>query len=526
MPIVIGFAKEMKQAGVRCDLNVYPQAGHGFFNQEPHLAQTTAEADRFLVSLGWIADRTAAPPAAAPAPAAATAPPSRPNFVIISIDDLGYADIGPFGSTLNRTPELDRMAHEGRRLTCFYAAPVCSPSRASLMTGCYPKRVLPIPHVLFPADPIGLDPGETTVAEVLRGAGYATAIIGKWHLGDQPEFLPNAQGFDLHFGLPYSNDMGPEEDGVKSDLGKPLPKARRPGQPPLPLLRNGKVVQRVLPDDQQSLVERYTAEAVKFISGHKDKPFFLYLPHNAVHFPLYPGKAWAGKSPHGIYADWVEEVDWSVGRILETIRSSNLAERTLVLFVSDNGGTPRALNTPLRGHKGSVLEGGMRVPALAWWPGTIPVGTECPEVMGMLDILPTFAALAGTPLPSGRRLDGKDVSPHLRGIPGTPPAHDVFHYFSGLRLMAIRKGPWKLHFGSTTENRTPAKAKGQPELYHLADDPGESRNVAAQHPDIVASLTELAEAMDQDLGRTGTGPGVRALGRVPQPKPLIPWDQE
>jgi arylsulfatase A len=526
MPIVIGFAKEMKQAGVRCDLNVYPQAGHGFFNQEPHLAQTTAAADRFLVSLGWIADRTAAPPAAAPAPAAGTAPPSRPNFVIINIDDLGYADIGPFGSTLNRTPELDRMAHEGRRLTCFYAAPVCSPSRASLMTGCYPKRVLPIPHVLFPADPIGLDPGETTVAEVLRGAGYATAIIGKWHLGDQPEFLPNAQGFDLHFGLPYSNDMGPEEDGVKSDLGKPLPKARRPGQPPLPLLRNGKVVQRVLPDDQQSLVERYTAEAVKFISGHKDKPFFLYLPHNAVHFPLYPGKAWAGKSPHGIYADWVEEVDWSVGRILETIRSSNLAERTLVLFVSDNGGTPRALNTPLRGHKGSVLEGGMRVPALAWWPGTIPVGTECPEVMGMLDILPTFAALAGTPIPSGRRLDGKDVSPHLRGIPGTPPAHDVFHYFSGLRLMAIRKGPWKLHFGSTTENRTPAKAKGQPELYHLADDPGESRNVAAQHPDIVASLTELAEAMDQDLGRTGTGPGVRALGRVPQPKPLIPWDQE
>ena len=168
----------------------------------------------------------------------------------------------------------------------------------------------------------------------------------------------------------------------------------------------------------------------------------------------------------------------------------------------------------------------MRVPALAWWPGTIPVGTECPEVMGMLDILPTFAALAGTPLPADRRLDGKDVSPHLRGIPGTQPTHDVFHYFSGLRLMAIRKGPWKLHFGATTDNRTPAKSKGAAELYHLADDPGESRNMAAQHPEIVASLTELAEAMDRDLGRSGTGPGVRNLGRVSQPQPLIPWDQK
>lgn len=527
VPIVRAFAADMKTAGVRCDLNVYPQAGHGFFNQEPHLSQTIAEADRFLVSLGWIAEKTkaASAPSEVPAPATTTALPARPNFVIVNIDDLGYADIGPFGSTRNRTPELDRMAREGRRLSCFYAAPVCSPSRASLMTGCYPKRVLPIPHVLFPNDPIGLDPAETTVAEVLRGSGYATAIIGKWHLGDQPEFLPNAQGFDLHFGLPYSNDMGPARDGVKSDLGQPLPKVGRPGQPPLPLLRNGKVVKRVLPDDQQSLVELYTTEAVRFISEHKDKPFFLYLPHNAVHFPLYPGKAWAGKSPHGIYADWVEEVDWSVGRILETIRTSNLAERTLVLFVSDNGGTPRALNTPLRGHKGSVLEGGMRVPALAWWPSTIPAGTDCPEVMGMLDILPTFAALAGAPLSTGRRLDGMDVSPHLRGTPGSPPAHDVFHYFSGLKLMAIRKGPWKLHFGPT-EKRTPAHAKGAPELYHLADDPGESRNVAAQRPDMVASLTELAAAMDQDLGRSGTGPGVRTLGRVPQPKPLIPWDEE
>jgi arylsulfatase A len=248
----------------------------------------------------------------------------RPNFIFINIDDMGYADIGPFGSKLNRTPNLDRMAKEGRKLTSFYAAPVCSPSRAALMTCCYAKRSLPIPHVLFPADAVGLSPKEITVAEVLKGVGYATAIIGKWHLGDQPEFLPNAQGFDLHFGLPYSNDMGPAADGVKSDWGKPLPVSKGKGQPPLPLLRNGTVLKRVLPDDQQSLVEMYTDEAVRFIAEKEGKPFLLYLAHNAVHFPIYPGKKWAGKSPHGIYSDWVEEVDWSVGRILEAVREHGL----------------------------------------------------------------------------------------------------------------------------------------------------------------------------------------------------------
>src|SRR5262245_32772656 len=301
---------------------------------------------------------------------------AKPNFILINIDDLGYADIGPFGSKINRTPNLDRMAKEGRKLTSFYAAPVCSPSRAALLTGCYPKRVLPIQGVLFPGNDVGLSPKEVTVAEVLKAEGYATAIIGKWHLGDQPEFLPNRQGFDLHFGLPYSNDMGPAEDGTKSNLGKPLPKPKGPGQPPLPLLRNGTVVKRVLPDDQQSLVELYTTEAERFIKEHRDAPFFLYLAHNAVHFPVYPGKKWAGKSPHGIFSDWVEEVDWSVGRVLDAVRGHGLAERTLVIFTSDNGGTPRSVNAPLRGHKGSTFEGGMRVPAIAWWPGKVPAGSE------------------------------------------------------------------------------------------------------------------------------------------------------
>lgn len=451
----------------------------------------------------------------------------KPNFVVINIDDLGYADIGPFGSKINRTPNLDRMAKEGRKLTSFYAAPVCSPSRAALMTGAYAKRALPIPHVLFPEGATGLSPKEITIAEVLKGAGYATAIIGKWHLGDQPEFLPNAQGFDLHFGLPYSNDMGPAVDGVRSDLGKPLPAAKGTGrgQPPLPLLRNGTVVKRVLPDDQQSLLGIYTDEAVKFITEKKDAPFFLYLPHNAVHFPLYPGKKWAGKSPHGIYSDWVEEMDWSVGRILDTLREHKLGERTLVIFTSDNGGTARGSNFPLRGHKGSTLEGGMRVPTIAWWPGKIPAGTETDVIAAMFDILPTFAALAGASLPGDRKFDGGNLWPHLAGTPGAPPAHETFFYYNGLRLNAVRQGDWKLQV-ATGRGSEPAAKPFEPQLYNLRTDIGETVNVAAAHPEIVARLQAVVTAMKDDLGLDGVAPGCRELGRVANPKPLIPHDSK
>ncbi len=412
------------------------------------------------------------------------------------------------------------MAAEGRKLTSFYAAPVCSPSRAALMTGCYAKRALPIPHVLFPQGATGLAPKEVTLAEVLHDAGYATAIIGKWHLGDQPEFLPNAQGFDLHFGLPYSNDMGPASDGVKSDLGKPLPKENGKGQPPLPLLRNGKVEKRVMPDDQQSLVELYTNEAVKFIEENKSRPFLLYVPHNAVHFPVYPGKKWAGKSPHGIYSDWVEEVDWSVGRILDTLRESKLAERTLVFFFSDNGGTPRASNTPLRGFKGSTLEGGIRVPAIAWWPGRIPAGTSSDAIAGMFDILPTCAALAGAKLPEVK-LDGASLWPALTGKPDAKPPRETFYYFNGLQLQAVRHGDWKLQLTAPQRARQDAAAP-LPKLYNLRTDIGEARDVASDHPEMLKELQALADEMDKDLGRTGTGPGVRPLGRVENPKPLIP----
>jgi arylsulfatase A len=449
----------------------------------------------------------------------------KPNIIIINIDDMGYGDIGPFGSKLNRTPHLDRMAKEGRKLTSFYAAPVCSPSRAALMTGCYAKRVLPMQHVLFPGQATGLSSREVTIAEVLKSAGYATAIIGKWHLGDQPEFLPNAQGFDLHFGLPYSNDMGPPADGVKSDLGAPIPtlKPGDRGQPPLPLLRNGSVVKRVLPDDQQSLVEIYTDEAVKFIKDKKDGPFFLYLPHNAVHFPIYPGKKWAGKSPNGIYSDWVEEVDWSVGRVFDALRENGLADRTLVIFTSDNGGTPRADNGPLRGHKNSTLEGGIRVPTLAWWPGKIPAGTECDAITAMFDILPTCAALAGATLPADRKLDGTNIWPQLAGLPNAKPAHDTFFYYHGLRLNAVRQGDWKLQIAmGNTAN--PSAKEFKPQLYNLWADIGEATNVAAANPEIVARLEALIAADELGLGTDGVTPGCHELGRVQNPKPLIPYD--
>ncbi|MBI5773684.1 MAG: sulfatase [Verrucomicrobia bacterium] len=479
----------------------------------------------------------------------------KPNFIVINIDDLGYADIGPFGSKLNRTPNLDRMAREGRKLTCFYAAPVCSPSRSALMTGCYPKRVLPIPGVLFPAGAVGLNPAERTVAELLKEAGYATACIGKWHLGDQPEFLPTAQGFDYYLGIPYSNDMGPGEEGSKSNLGDKLPDARLSAltgndesglkgasQPPLPLVENGKVIARVGPDEQQGIVERYTTAAVKFIRSSKDRPFFLYLPHNAVHFPIYPGKKWAGKSPNGYYSDWVEEVDWSVGQVLDTLRTLKLDTKTLVIFTSDNGGTARAVNAPLRGNKGSTWEGGMRVPTIAWWPGKIPAGTSTDEITGMLDILPTFAKLGGGKVPTDRKLDGLDISPVLLGEAGAK-GHEVFHYFRGFKLEAIRSGPWKLHFGVgagvPAKNAKDAKKKGTQkaapkanpsappaslQLFNLDSDLGESLNVAAANPDVVKKLRALADAMKDDLGLDGIGPGCRPLGRVANPQPLIGKD--
>jgi len=439
----------------------------------------------------------------------------KPNFIYINIDDLGYADIEPFGSKVNRTPHLNRMAEEGRKLTCFYAAPVCSPSRASLMTGSYPKRALSIPHVLFPGNAEGLSQDEVTVAELLKKQGYATGIVGKWHLGDQPEFLPRKHGFDYYYGLPYSNDMGPAADGVKSNLGAPLPKPRnvRRKQPPLPLLRNETVLQRVLPDDQQAIVENYTNEAVSFIWNHRDEPFFLYLPHSAVHFPLYPGKKFHGKSKHGLFGDWVEEVDWSVGQVLDTVRQLGLAENTMVIFTSDNGGQNRhgAINLPLRGGKGSTFEGGMRVPTIAWWPTKIPAGTASDEIVSTMDILPTLTNLAGGKTPTDRKLDGHDIWPILAGSEDAKSQYEAFYYFRGFNLQCVRSGDWKLHL-----------ANG--ELYNLKDDISEASNVAKAHPEVIAKLRALADAQKDDLGVKDIGPGCRPLGKVENAQPLINHD--
>ncbi len=467
----------------------------------------------------------------------------KPNFVVINIDDMGYADIGPFGSKLNRTPNLDRMASEGMKLKCHYAAPVCSPSRSALMTGCYPKRVLPIPGVLFPAGAVGLNPEETTVAEVLKDVGYATACIGKWHLGDQPEFLPTKQGFDHYYGIPFSNDMGPAAEGAKSNLGEKLPKPtdaplqgdeaglRGMNQPPTPMLRDGKVVERMRPDGFQSMTQRYTEEAVKFIRESKDKSFFLYLPHNAIHSPLYPGKAFHNKSANGLIGDWIEEVDWSVGQVLDTLRELKLDKNTLVIFTTDNGGTARSVNAPLRGLKGTTWEGGMRVPTIAWWPGKISAGTSTDAITSMMDILPTLAGLAGGQLPE-KKIDGGDIWPLLGGKVQTSP-HGSFLFYRGLKLEAVRWGEWKLVLSAGGDGKRPTakekaegkkKAKSQdifPQLYNLTSDIGETTNVAEQNPEVVAKLQAIADATKNDLGQDGVGPGCRPLGRVSNPQPLI-----
>jgi arylsulfatase A len=419
-----------------------------------------------------------------------------PNFIIIFIDDLGYADIGPFGSTLNRTPNLDRMAAEGMKLTDFYvASSVCTPSRAALMTGCYPQRVdmstnaLPGSGnnlVLFPGDPKGLNPSEITIAEMLKEKGYATTIIGKWHLGDQKQWLPRTQGFDSYFGIPYSNDMS--EWHARIDY------------PPLPLMRNEEVIEEE--PDQGLLTKRYTEATLAFIDANKDKPFFVYLPHTMVHLPRYASPDFEGKSNNGLYGDIVEELDWSVGQILDKLKSLDLDKNTLVLFFSDNGGTRstdtyEVSNEPLRGRKGSMFEGGFRVCSLAWAPGVIPAGSECSEITTSMDLLPTFANLSGATVPADRIIDGKNITPLLEGQPNAKTPHDAFFFHRTKNLYAVRSGPWKLFVKAYNYGNETVKAGT---LYNLREDIGETTNVSSKHPDVVTRLEKLAEDSRTDLG--------------------------
>ncbi len=425
---------------------------------------------------------------------AATPTKPPPNFVVIFIDDMGYGDIGPFGSKINATPHLDRMAEEGMKLTSFYvAAPVCTPSRAALMTGCYPRRVglaRGSGHaVLFPGDKHGLHPDEITIAEVLKDAGYATGCFGKWHLGDQPQFLPTAQGFDEYFGIPYSNDMWP---GLKR---WPFPR--------LPVMRNEKVVD-VVEDmaGQATLCRRFTEAAIGFIKKHKEKPFFVYVPHAFVHHPRAASPEFMARARDATEAQ-IEEVDWSAGQILQALRDEGLADRTLVLFTSDNGGSRGCVNKPLRGGKGSAWEGGMREPTLAWWPTTIPAGSVCDEVATAMDLLPTFAKLAGARTPADRVIDGKDIMPLLSGTPGAKSPHDRFFYHQAGNLRAVRSGPWKLFRDG--------------KLYNLDKDVGESRNVAAKHPDVVKRLRGYMDAFEKEIGENS-----RPVGVAKNPRTLVP----
>jgi arylsulfatase A-like enzyme len=413
-----------------------------------------------------------------------------PNIVLIFIDDLGYADIGPFGNTEVRTPHLDKLATEGMKFTSFYATPVCSMSRACLMTGCYNARVS-IPGVLFPRDTIGLNPSEVTLAEIVKQKGYATCAIGKWHLGHYPEFLPTRQGFDHYFGLPYSNDM----------------QAGRKDMPPLPLYDDDKIIETE--PDQSQLTRRYTEEAVEFIRAQKDQPFFVYLPHTMVHFPLAASEAFKGKSKMGLMGDTIEEIDWSVGQIMSTLSELKLDSKTLVIFTSDNGPAKRAA-PPFRGSKGSNFEGGVREPCIMRWPGKIPAGSTCNQIAGNIDILPTFAKLVGVELAKDHVIDGRDITPLMFNA-NAAPVRDTHLYLSGTNVAAIRKNDWKLFLKVPNDEKTsqskknsgskPKKEKGGPRssLYNLASDPGEASDVAAAHPEIVTRLREEAIRLAAEL---------------------------
>jgi len=406
-----------------------------------------------------------------------------PNFVIIFADDLGYGDLSCYGHPTIRTPQFDRLAAEGMRFTQFYSVGnVCSPSRAALMTGRYYVRT-GVNGVLFPQSKNGIPENEITIAEALKTEGYATACIGKWHLGHLPQFLPPNHGFDYYFGLPYSNDMRPGH--------------KRINYPPLPLVRMTETIEEN--PDQSQLTKRYTAEAIKFIKENKDKPFFLYFPHTFPHVPLYASEQFKGKSPRGLYGDVVEEMDWSTGEIIKTLRGLGLAENTLVLFTSDNGpwlsrGKDGGSAGLLREGKATTFEGGHREPAIAWWPGKIKPKTVCHEVASTLDLLPTCLSLAGVEIPKDRVIDGQDISPLLLGTGKvqTKP----FFYYRQAELFAVRKGSFKAHM-TTIEIMEKGKRKrlehNPPLLFNLEHDPSEKYNVASKHPEVVADLLKEVE---------------------------------
>ena len=446
----------------------------------------------------------------------------KPNIILINCDDLGYGDIGCYGSTKNKTPAIDSLARDGIRFTDFYApAPVCSPSRAGMITGCYPKRIsmqnfgvynyrepgvkLMDRGVLFPGQPEGLNPAETTIANVLKKGGYATKIIGKWHVGDQPEYFPMKFGFDSWFGLPYSNDMGwqnPQNDDLKRISC------------PLPLMDNDKVIQEQ--PDQASITERYTQEAVKYLRENVERPFFLYFAHMYVHHPLFVPDRFLKSSQNGRMGAAIAEIDWSVQMLMYELEQLGITENTLMIFTSDNGGDHRSCNNPLRGFKGSVWEGGIRVNCIMKLPSLIPGGLLCSEVTSMMDFYPTFAQLAGVDIKDGVKRDGYSLLPALRGDSGWKSGYEAFFYYSHNELQAVRCGDYKLHLISGA-------------LYHLREDIGESNDIANLHPDIVMELRHWAAQGRADMGDSLTniqGENVRPKGFVKDFRPITQYNPE
>lgn len=444
---------------------------------------------------------------------AATVADRPPNFIIIFTDDQGYNDLGCFDGKHVNTPRIDRMAAEGSKLTNFYvAAAVCTPSRAALMTGCYPRRVGmatgSIHGVLLAGDAKGLNPSEITIAEVLKSAGYTTGLFGKWHLGDQPAFLPTRQGFDEFFGLPYSHDIHPHN-----------PNQKKRNFPPLPLLDGEKVIE--MDPDADYLTKRFTERAVTFIKENKDRPFFVYIPHPIPHRPLHASPSFMEDADSGIkqalanegggvdyktrdklYKQAIAEIDWSVGEILDTLKEQGLDENTLVVFTSDNGpkvGSAR----PLRGGKGSAFEGGVRVPTVIRWPGRVPAGQENAQLVTAMDLLPTFARLADAKLAEDRVIDGKNIWPVLTGKAKSP--HEAFFYHKGQTLAAVRSGAWKLHLDN-------GKAIA---LYNLDEEIREKTNLIKDNKAIVKKLLDDVAAFEADLAK-----GSRPSAFVKNPKTL------
>ncbi|MFV1964307.1 MAG: sulfatase [Pirellulaceae bacterium] len=452
-----------------------------------------------------------------------------PNFVIIFIDDMGYADIGPFGAEGYQTPNLDRMANEGRVFTDFYVTQaVCSASRAGLMTGCYNVRVGILGALSHRANH-GIHADEMTLAEVVKQKDYATACFGKWHLGHHPKFLPTNHGFDEYYGLPYSNDMWPFHPTAGGRF------------PDLPLIQDTQVIDsQVTGKDQEQLTTAYTEHAVKFIQKNKDRPFLVYLPHSMVHVPLYVSDKFRGKSKRGLFGDVVMELDWSVGQILDTLEELQLDQDTLVIFTADNGpwlsyGDHAGSALPLREGKGTMFDGGCREPTVMWWPGKIPAGSVCHEPAMTIDVLPTIAKLAGAKLPD-HTIDGLDIWPLIAGKPGAKSPHEAYFSYYGKQLQAVRMGKWKLHFphkyrtlagkqGGTGGTPVPYEmAEIGLALFDLENDVSETTNVADEHPDIVARIQQLGEAMRAELGDVGKrGTGAREPGRLQEGDLHFEW---